>query len=109
MITLSSPFPDRNVFSCISHSPPVTFRRFCDDRMVCEYGCWAFSVFAGEGDATPDDFRFQTAAVKAGAMKVVARMVDVHLESASLRRQVCIDISVRFVSFSSRSIVAGDL
>lgn len=54
--------------------------------MVCEYGCWAFSVFAGEGDATLEISRFQTAGVNAGVIRVLARMVDLHLESASLRR-----------------------
>lgn len=56
--------------------------------MVCEYGCWAFSVFAGEGDATPDNCRFQSAAVKAGVIRVLAKTVDLHLESASVRRHV---------------------
>lgn len=63
-------------------------RRFCEeDRLLCEYGCWAFAVFAGEGDSHPGDDTFQEALVEAGGLEAMGSAVDAHRDSASLRRQ----------------------
>ncbi|CAN0140230.1 unnamed protein product [Ectocarpus sp. 4 AP-2014] len=63
--------------------------KFCEeDRLLCEYGCWALAVFAGEGDSDSDPsvFRFQEAAVEAGGLAAVGCAVDAHRDSAQLRR-----------------------
>ncbi|CAM9980429.1 unnamed protein product [Ectocarpus sp. 12 AP-2014] len=63
--------------------------KFCEeDRLLCEYGCWALAVFAGEGDSDSDPsvFRFQEAVVEAGGLAAVGCAVDAHRDSAQLRR-----------------------
>ncbi|CBJ33370.1 hypothetical protein Esi_0471_0001 [Ectocarpus siliculosus] len=65
--------------------------KFCEeDRLLCEYGCWALAVFAGEGDSDSDSdpsvFRFQEAVVEAGGLAAVGCAVDAHPDSAQLRR-----------------------
>ncbi|CAM9569656.1 unnamed protein product [Ectocarpus sp. 8 AP-2014] len=63
--------------------------KFCEeDRLLCEYGCWALAVFAGEGDSDSDPtvFRFQEAVVEAGGLVAVGYAVDAHPNSAQLRR-----------------------
>ncbi|CAB1120036.1 unnamed protein product [Ectocarpus sp. CCAP 1310/34] len=63
--------------------------KFCEeDRVLCEYGCWALAVFAGEGDSDSDPsvFRFQEAVVEAGGLAAVGYAVDAHRDSAQLRR-----------------------
>lgn len=55
--------------------------------MTCKYGCWAFSVFAGEGDAKPDDVLYQVAAAEAGVLGAVGLAVDAHRDDQPLRRQ----------------------
>ncbi|CAM9610765.1 unnamed protein product [Ectocarpus fasciculatus] len=63
--------------------------KFCEeDRLLCEYGCWAFAVFAGEGDSDSDPsvFRFQEALAEAGGLAAVGCAVDAHRDSAQLRR-----------------------
>lgn len=62
-------------------------RRFCEeDRVLCEYGCWAFAVFTGEGDSHPGDDVFQEALVDAGGLAAMKSAVDAHCDSASLCR-----------------------
>ena len=60
--------------------------RFCEDRFLSEYGCWAIAVFAGEGNASAGDARFQDAATDAGVLEAVRAAIDAHRESAPLRR-----------------------
>lgn len=67
-------------------TPIIIDDRFCEDRFLSEYGCWAIAVFAGEGNASADDVRFQDAATEAGILEAVAGAVDAHRESAPLRR-----------------------
>eukprot|EP00903_Cladosiphon_okamuranus_P015037 g13912.t1 len=61
-----------------------------EDRVLCEYGCWAFAVFAGEGDgggdSHPRDNLFQEALVEAGGLASIGSAVEAHRGSASLRR-----------------------
>lgn len=64
----------------------LTAGRFVEDALVCEYGCWALTVFACGGNAEPEDFPFQEAAVEAGALRAVGVAVDAHPESSALRR-----------------------
>ncbi|CAM9599291.1 unnamed protein product [Laminaria digitata] len=60
--------------------------KFCGDRFLSEYGCWAIAVFAGEGNSSTDDFRFQEAATEAGILEAVGAAVEAHRDSAPLRR-----------------------
>eukprot|EP00752_Nemacystus_decipiens_P003287 g3042.t1 len=61
--------------------------KFCEeDRLLCEYGCWAFAVFAGEGDSHPRDSLFQETLVEAGGLASIGSAVEAHRDSASLRR-----------------------
>ena len=60
--------------------------KFCEDLETCKDGCWAFSVFAGEGGAVTYGFRFQAAALEADVMVEIATAVDVHQASAPLSR-----------------------
>ena len=68
-----------------THAKP----RFCEqDRLLCEYGCWAFAVFTGEGDSHPRDGLFQRAFVEAGGLDSIGSAMEAHRDSASLRRFV---------------------
>ena len=68
-----------------THAKP----RFCEqDRLLCEYGCWAFAVFTGEGDSHPRDGLFQRAFVEAGGLDSIESAMEAHRDSASLRRFV---------------------
>ncbi|CAN0109882.1 unnamed protein product [Scytosiphon promiscuus] len=61
-----------------------------EDRLLCEYGCWAFAVFAGEGDSHPGDDVFQETLSQAGGLEAMASAVDVHGDSVSLRSRYCV-------------------
>lgn len=65
------------------------FRFGEEDRVLCEYGCWAFAVFTGEGDSHPRDFLFQEALVEAGGLAAIGSAVEAHRDSAPLRRWGC--------------------